>query len=804
MSNLRGSQLRPRWRLAAEAAAAPELAAAIQTLARHELNHCSEPGKLRLYRSLLGRPQHVLAALLLQRGVDSPGAALDFLWPDLARLHSWRQLPDGPAAVARLQLARERGERVLIHGDYDADGITATALLVMALADWGLQTEYYLPHRQRDGYGLSQEGISWGADQGCSLLLTVDCGVSSHEAVDWAASLGLDVIITDHHLPPPRLPRALAVVNPKRADSEYPFAELAGAGVAWKLAAALVPAFATSPAGLQLAALGTVADLVPLVAENRILVTEGLKALNSDPLPGLAALATAAGYQPGHLDSQDIAFGLAPRLNAAGRMDSPEPAAALLLTADPATAAQLAAKLDADNRRRRQTEEDIFTEALSQAESQSALGRRMLVVHGPDWHAGVIGIVASKILERYYRPTIVFSGAGELTGSARSIEGFDIHAALTAAAQHVSSYGGHPGAAGLALPEANIVPFQESLERYAVGADIDSLLQPIINLEARLGPADITMELVDAVGLLRPFGFGNPEPCFRVEGFRAGALSLVGANKRHLRLRLENPKGQGLWAIGFGKAHLAHCLDVGETVAVAGLLHLNRWRGVTQVQLQFTDLKGPNRPDLAGRELIDRRGQGEPWLSELAGRPDAVFIANTRWRARRLLAAIDPQPRVIILHPDKGGEKVYNLEANEVCFLDPAWSRSQLSECINQLPRRCRLHFFGGDLAETVMLPNLSLLRSFYQRWKSSGDCADLLRFLPADLAEPLLLERALAIFHEAGLVRPVGANWRLEPSQGRVDLTRTGAWQKFSAQLAAYQKWLQGFGSQDLNDLLA
>jgi single-stranded-DNA-specific exonuclease RecJ len=797
----------PLWQIKeGDADAVGTLVTSIKALIQEELQNCVNPRRIKIYKRLQSQDLRILATLLVQRGVKSDQEALAFLFPDVSLLHHWQLLPDIDKAIARLELARRRREKILIHGDYDADGITATALLVMALETWGLECCYYLPHRQEDGYGLSKRGIDQGAVAGCTILVTVDCGISNPKEVEYAKSLGMDVIITDHHLPPSELPEALAVINPKRKDSSYPFPDLAGVGVAWKLASALAEDFVDSSPYMQLAALGTVADLVSLTGENRIIVSLGLQEINSNPLPGIAALAEAAGCQLGNMECQDISYGLAPRLNAGGRMDSAMPAAALLLEKDPFLAAGYAKSLDELNRLRRQTEEEIFQQALVQAEEQFYRGRRLLVVYGQEWHPGVIGIVASKILDRYYRPTIVLCGAEELTGSARSIPGFDIHGALSAVSQHLTSYGGHPGAAGLGLALAALEPLCRDLEAYALEAGIDSMLQPVIDLEASLGPQDITMELVDTVAMLRPFGYGNPEPAFAVEGFTAGAVSLVGSEKSHLRLRLDNPeKESGFWAIGFGKGHLVHRLDPRAAVAVAGNLHLNRWKGMTRVQLQFADLHGPSRPRLAGREIIDRRGQGEPWLTELAQAPGTIFLANTQWKARRMLAGRLGDCRVIILPPDKCREKVYNLNAEDFCFLDPAWSQQQLKECIGFLPPNCRLHFFGDvHLSEDILRPNLNLLRGFYKLWRDNKGEKDLLSLLPADLAEPLLLERALEIFAEAGLVGRNDQGWQLATVQGNVDLTKTETWREYGIQLAAYQEWLRGFSAESINNLLA
>lgn len=796
---------RPRWSFGDEAGeAVTTLTEGIRSLVGEELKSCLDAKKLKLLRQLQTMPLGILAGLLYRRGVTGARESLDFLFPDLSQLHPWQGLPDIDKAVERLCLARQRQEKVLIHGDYDADGITATTLLTRALRHFGIESCYYLPHRQEDGYGLSEAGIEEGAAKGCTLLLTVDCGISDLAEVEHAKSLGMDVIITDHHLPPPELPDALAVINPKLAGSAYPFSELAGAGVALKLAQALMPDSKQLTIWLQLAAMGTVADLVPLVGENRAIVALGLAEMNDQPLAGIVALAAVAGYQVGNLSAEDIAFGFAPRLNAAGRMDSAGPGVELLLAEDEFLVQDQAVLLDKENKLRRRIEEENFNEAVLQAEEQVSRGRRLLVVHGRDWHGGVIGIVAAKLLQRYYRPAVVLCGEGELTGSARSVPGFDIYEALQAAATHMESFGGHPGAAGLTLAEKKLIPFADTVEEYAVGKDIDSLLVPTIALETSLTPNDMKIELADTVALLAPFGFGNPEPIFAVKGYTAGNLSLVGTNKNHFRVGLhgQNSK-ERLWAIGFGKSHLVHNVDLGQPLVLAGSVNLNHWQGRTRLQLQFSDVVGTTRPKLGGREIVDRRGQREPWLGELVGQKGTVFLANTQWQACQLLGR-GMDERIIILPPDKCGKEVYNLVAREVAFLDPGWSYEQLVECISALPSSCRLHFFGGAAPAEVLHPNLQLLRFFYRAWQEKGPGADLLNLLPKDLAEPLLLERTLDIFAEAGLAVNDAAGWQLVYRRDKVDLTCTEAWRRNEKTLARYRQWLQEFASGELDTLLA
>lgn len=798
---------RPSWNVRKREETEPKrLAQAIRTLALEEAKACKKAGLQKQYQKIAQQDLDVLAGLLLNRGISDAKSALKFLTPQLDWLHDWRLLQDIEPAMARLKLARGRGEKVLIHGDYDADGITATALLMIAFKNWGIDAQYYLPHRIEDGYGLSRAGILGGHEAGCTLLVTVDCGISNYDEVEYAKELGMDVIITDHHLPPEAIPAALAVVNPKRHDSKYPFSELAGVGLAWKLASALELDDAAASACLQLAALGTVADLVPLVDENRVLVSLGLEEINANPLTGIAALAAAAGCEPGKLDSTNIAFNLAPRLNAAGRMDSADAAVSLLLETDPAMASALASGLDQENQRRRNVEEDIFNEAYTQAAEQAQLGYRVLVLHGQGWHQGVVGIVASKILDRFYRPAIVLSGEGMLTGSARSVDGFDIHAALSAVSQHLDKFGGHPGAAGLSLQEDLLETFRDAINQFAVDFGIDPLLQPVLHLEGKLGPQAVGKELVHQLELLHPFGFGNPEPVFAFDGFSAGAVELVGRDKSHLRLRLDHSQGN-LWAIGFGKASLTHNIDKDTSLQVAGTLKLNRWNGRTSVQLQLFDLLGPNRAQFDGRYLFDRRQDREPWLTQLAQTPGTIFFANTISGARRLLGAKLDNCNLVLLPPDNYSEKVYNLKAGNFCFLEPAWNPTQLREIISLLPAGSQVHFFGtGAAPEDVLRPNLNLLRSFYKGWRESSfeARAALLSLLPDDLADPVLLDRILTIFAEAGLAGESQGQWKLVPVTESVNLTETKAWSTYTSQLEEYQNWLAGYLAKSLDQLLA
>lgn len=741
-----------------------------------------------------------LAGLLVNRGIVDPEQAGSFLSPDLNQLHPWQLLPDVQPALARLRQARERGEKVLVHGDYDADGITAAALLVRFFRRWGLAAEYFVPHRIDDGYGLSAAGVDAAVRLGCSVLVTTDCGTSDHQQVELARSKGLDVIITDHHLPKSTLPPALAVVNPRREDSRYPFPHLAGVGLAYKLAMALSPGNIEADC-VQLAAVGTVADIVPLVGENRVLVAKGLESINLSPLPGLAALVQAAGCRRGEVDAGNIAFHLAPRLNAAGRIDSPREAVELLLARDLETAAGLADALQQKNSRRQGVEEDIMVQALPQAAGQIRQGRRVLVLHHPQWHQGVLGIVASRIVQRYWRPVLMISGSGELTGSARSVEGFDIHAALGAVSRWLDRFGGHRAAAGLTLQQHNLEPFARDLDNKARTMGVDKLLTPVLHLDGVLDARHVTLETAKEIALLQPFGAGNPEPMFSVEGFSAEKVLLAGNTRRHLRLQLAGG-GRKVWAIGFGKAGLVHNIEEGGELALAANLQLNRWNGTVSPQLRIGDIRDTCAYGHGGLVLRDRRQNPGPWLEALATEGKAVWFANSR-----SISLPGKGQTVQVLPPDNFSPRVYNLVAGEYCLLEAPWSRRVFQGLLAALPAGSTLHLFACQATSpSIAFPGLNLLRQFFSRWLRSGhqSFSQLLELLPPDMADQLLLERMLKLFCQAGLARQKEDGWAVRHPGNKVDVTATPAWAKMRRQEEEYRAWSRQYRELPLKQLTA
>jgi single-stranded-DNA-specific exonuclease len=525
------------------------------------------------------------ATVLVRRGLDEPAAARSFLAAEPPH-HDPLLLGDMAAAVERIRAAVRDEERICVHGDYDVDGISATAVALLTLRELGANVEWRLPSRFEEGYGLAAETIEQLAADGVDLLLTVDCGITAVAEVERARALGVDVIVTDHHRPGDSLPDCPVVAT---RPSAYGCADLCGTGVVHTLARALLgddhPAVARS---LDLVALATIADVVPLVDENRALAAAGLRALARTGRPGLQALMRAARVDPAAVDSTAVAFRLAPRINAAGRLGRPDLALELLLTDDRDEADGLAVKLEELNRERQGLEERILREALSIVESwpESRRARRGYVLWSEEWHEGVIGIVASRLVERFHRPVVLVapSTAG-WKGSGRSIAEFDLHGGLAASVEHLEAFGGHRAAAGLTISEERLERFVEAFASHAddVLADVD--LRPLTVVDAIVPASALTLELAQELDRLAPFGLGNPEPTLLVASVEAATPATVGEG-RHLRFRVRQQGRDGGSAIAFGFGmHLDRVQQDGRRFDIAFRLQENRWNGTVAPQL---------------------------------------------------------------------------------------------------------------------------------------------------------------------------------------------------------------------------
>lgn len=548
-----------------------------------------------------------VARLLAIRGIDDPEAARRFLHPSLDHLGDPFQLAGMGTAVDRILAALARKERIAIHGDYDVDGITSTVILRRALELMGADVRHFIPERLKHGYGLQPDTFDLFQADGVRLVISVDSGIRGQEAAEHARDLGIDLIITDHHEPGATLPPALAVINPKRHDCSYPDKNLAGVGVALKLVQALCRRLDRErwlPAFVKVAAIGTLADVVPLVGENRVIAKLGLELLSQGPHKvGLRALLDVAGLTGKPIDSGHVAFLIAPRVNAAGRMANPDVAARLLLAADEAMAVEareLAQQLEGENARRQEEESAILAQARSAVESDPVLGAHsILVVAGEGWHRGVIGIVASKLVDAFHRPTIVISLDGDLAhGSCRSIRGFDMLAALEHCAADLTRFGGHRQAAGVTLAAERVATFRARITAYADHCLGPDDLKPRLRLDGCLAFRDITGDFAAEMTLLAPFGAGNPKPLFE-----ARRVEVVDGPRRlkekHLKMTLRQ-NGRIFRAIAWRAIEREQLItDHRQSLDLAFSLEQNSYQGNEFLELSVADVRPAGGPNAA-------------------------------------------------------------------------------------------------------------------------------------------------------------------------------------------------------------
>ncbi|MBR1760144.1 MAG: single-stranded-DNA-specific exonuclease RecJ [Schwartzia sp.] len=566
----------------------------------------------------------LLAGILRRRGITNAQEAKAFLSPETEQpYYDPFGMKDMDRAVARIRRAIGSSEKIVVYGDYDVDGITSTTLLVRALRRLGAAVEYYIPDRQ-EGYGLHTESLEKLAANGARLVVTVDCGIAN------AAEIGavrdkLDIVVTDHHLPGEQLPDAEAVVDPHREDCEYPFKDLAGVGVAFKLCQALFLEMKGKEFqdDLEVVALGTIADIVPLLSENRKLVKLGLVEMKGTKIEGLRQLIEVSGLSGKEITSGQVGFVLAPRLNAAGRLETAMRGVELLLTEEESRAKDIALALNELNSERQQVEADILEQAKKQLASVDTVAARTLVIAGQDWHPGVIGIVASRLVELYYRPTVIVSiqdGVGK--GSCRSIRGFHLFDALTAAKDTLVQFGGHEMAAGLTVMPGNLDALRQVLDEYADAHLTAEDYIPCLELEAELRPEEITKDLVTELSRLEPYGMANPRPVFGCFNVRGSDAKVIGREGQHLKFMIRNG-ADSLEIVGWNMSEKLVMLHRGR-VDLAFVPELNEWNGRVYVQCKLTELRHSE-----GRHLFPTREiLGGIYLALKKERTGQAFFAD--------------------------------------------------------------------------------------------------------------------------------------------------------------------------------
>jgi single-stranded-DNA-specific exonuclease len=536
-----------------------------------------------------------VATLLVQRGIETFDAAKDFFRPSLDHLHDPYLMKDMDKAVERIELAIANYEKILVFGDYDVDGTTAVSLVSSYLKSYYSDVATYIPDRYDEGYGISFKGIDYADDNGFSLIIALDCGIKSIDHVAYAKERNIDFIICDHHRPGEFLPDAVAVLDPKRDDCNYPYDELCGCGIGFKLIQALGKnrnqTIEDLTEYLDLVATAIAADIVPMTGENRVLAYFGLQVINSDPRPGIKALTYQIKKQV--LDITDVVFIIAPRINAAGRIKHGNHAVELLSEFDFEQAQQFAFEIEKNNTDRKELDKQITIEALSQIEQNNETEGFTTVVYQENWHKGVIGIVASRLMETYYRPTLVFTKSGDkLAASARSVKGFDVYNALEACAEHLEQFGGHMYAAGLTLKEENYVAFKQAFEK-VVSETIDpELLLPEISIDLEIDFPQITPKFVRIINQFQPFGPLNMTPIFMSKNiYDTGFPKLMGVDQSHLKLFVKQNNSQGIAAIGFGMGNKLNFVTNKKPFDAAYCIDENDWNGTVSIQLRLRDIK---------------------------------------------------------------------------------------------------------------------------------------------------------------------------------------------------------------------
>lgn len=561
----------------------------LQSKTRWKVNEYNQ-----IYTNLLVKELQVtplVASLLVNRGLTTVESAREFLEPEHLEFHDPFLLDQMDIAIERIMKAIENDERILVFGDYDADGVSSTTVMVTALKEKGAHVDFYIPNRFTEGYGPNETAFRWAKSEGFSLIITVDTGISALHEAEVAKELGIDLIITDHHEVGPELPVAMAIIHPKKPNSQYPFKELAGVGVAFKVAHALRGEVPTDL--LDVAVIGTIADLVPLHGENRLLAKKGIRALQNTGRPGLKALLKKAKIENNDISEETVGFAIGPRINAVGRLQSADPAVDLLMTTDPEEASYIADEIDELNKERQQLVNQMTQEAIQEVEENfPPSSNSVLVIAKEGWNSGVIGIVASRLVDRFYRPTIVLSidsEKGLAKGSARSIAGFNLYESLSTCRDILPHFGGHPMAAGMTLKVDDVNDLRNRLNVIANEVLTPEDFQPVTSVDAICSIDDISIESIIEMNKLAPYGMGNPKPIVQINDVGVNTIRRIGADQSHLKIVLQD-EPHTLDGVGFGLGHTCDGISPLSKVSVIGELSINEWNNSRKPQIMLQDI----------------------------------------------------------------------------------------------------------------------------------------------------------------------------------------------------------------------
>ncbi|MGV3464046.1 MAG: single-stranded-DNA-specific exonuclease RecJ [Heyndrickxia sp.] len=651
----------------------------------------------------------LVSTLLVNRGMVETEEARSFLFMEDAAFHDPFLLSDMSIAVNRINEAIANEEPILVFGDYDADGVSSTTVLMTVLNDLGAKADFYIPNRFTEGYGPNEKAFRWAVSQGYKLIITVDTGIAAINEAVLAKELGLDLIITDHHEPGPELPAALAIVHPKHPESKYPFKELAGVGVAFKLAHALYNRVPEEL--LDVVTIGTVADLVPLHGENRLIVKNGLKRLAITERPGIRALYSLSNTSTADINEETVGFLLAPRLNAPGRLDHAGTAVELLLTDDPEEANSIAKEIDGINKERQAIVNEISKEAISMIESEYNLQENKVIVIGKEgWNPGVIGIVASRLVERYYRPTIVLSFDDEkklAKGSARSIVGFDLFQSLSTCRDILPHFGGHTMAAGMTLAMEDVPELRSRLNQIADTNLSNEDFVPLTEVDASIPLEEVNLESIQQLNLLAPYGTGNPKPKIIMEELTISQLRQIGADNKHLKVVLEK-EGFSLDGVGFGMGDYFHQVSPIANVSVLGELAINEWNNIRKPQIFIRDIK------IEEWQLFDVRGvkQLNKWIPNIP-KDDTLFITFQKRTAEKL--ALDSYQLDIVQINEETQSLELQVDNRNIVLLDLPSSKTLIELLVKEKhPNRIYCHFYHEQEHYFSTIPTREHFKWYY------------------------------------------------------------------------------------------
>ncbi|OTA43948.1 single-stranded-DNA-specific exonuclease RecJ [Limosilactobacillus reuteri] len=727
----------------------------------------------------------ILATLLAQQGIDSTEQAKKFFEPSMEEIHDPTLLHDMDKAVERIEQAVEKQEQITIYGDYDADGITSTSLMYETLLSIGANVNYYVPNRFTDGYGPNMDAYQRLIDNGTQLFITVDNGVSGKNVINKVMAAGVDVVITDHHELPADLPNAVAIVHPRYPGSNYPFPDLSGVGVAFKVAWALTGEFPVEE--LDLVAIGEIADVVNVTDENHALISYGIQQLRQGMRPGLAALMKLADIKANNLTDQDIGFGIAPRLNALGRIADANDGVKLLTSLDENESQKLAKEVDQANKERQNLVAEIMKEAEKQANSSANQQKRTLLIVGKGWHQGVLGIVASRIMNETGKPTIIASTDQNnptlIKGSGRSVDSFNLFNALEAHCELFTTFGGHPAACGLSFDQKNIVPLQIALEEEAGKQKFDPMVKQPLPIAMKLAPADVTQQLYNDIQRVAPFGPGNMEPVFELNNVKVVDVKTMGQEHQHLKFSIVSDK-KNLTVVAFGQGNLATLLSAPTgQINLAVKVSLNEWRGKKTVQLMLEDLQ------INGTVIIDERTN--KLTPQLFSSSDYYIVREPRLREN------------IAPHVAPG----YTLSIEEAIKTDFAGQQVTLVDCPSS--EEMLKQIFAEDEGEPATIRLLLYQRksAYLAGLPTRNDFAQLYRFIykQKEIKWPMQakavsnhlkinmdrLNLMIQVFSEAGFVTIKDDVLKFNEPTNKTDLTQTKRYQKQLAQYKVEQQLL-------------